>query len=201
MGRCNCRTYSLVVGIIEMLVCVIFIISSLTIITLHCILSQDGNKKTFNTTMGILGTDIYGGNTLDEVTKVKDKEEVNVMSIIAFSIGCFIVLLLAALLVIGILRDRPNLMAPYIYADFLFIGLMVLGTIFGPFLDENQELSTGEIVLNLISDILYTAFTILLFTPIYIHYRRMRDNQDQSEQLALRSSTVNQVRYVQGGDV
>ncbi|KAM7343513.1 uncharacterized protein ACRADG_010512 [Cochliomyia hominivorax] len=113
-------------------------------------------------------------NLSDEVKQAND-EVVSMSITVLFTllVICVIAIIFSGLLVIGIIKQRRNLMKPWIYcaiAGFVcHLCRLLIGTI-GAFV---IGLSFGEILLGLILNLLTLGILSLIFYPIYKIFKQI----------------------------
>ncbi|XP_013108797.1 uncharacterized protein LOC106088047 [Stomoxys calcitrans] len=176
MGCCNVRVLSLIVAWFTTIVSAIFFFG---LLGFACIIDHE----------------------------FAEEEHLNESELTILFVACILGCLVAALtfafcvmLLVGIYQDRYRLMMPYVYLFYIMfvLGSFVILAVFVYDLVDHQP--AGDVFLGLIRNIIYLAFDIILFSPIYLLYQKMRKGPVLPEHHSLSNNEpVNKSLY--GGQI
>ncbi|XP_075168036.1 uncharacterized protein LOC142240224 [Haematobia irritans] len=164
MGCCNIRTLSLIVAWVHLILSAAL---ALACLSFACVADSDYVKE-------------------DNLTETELKA-LFIGSIVG-CIACAISVAFTVMLIAGIYQDRHRLMAPYVYMSYSTIVIMILIVVacfvYG-FIDHQ---SVGDVFLNFLRNLIYLAFVVIVFSPIYLLYQKMRKGVLLPEHHALNSN-------------
>ncbi|XP_005178398.3 uncharacterized protein LOC101891335 [Musca domestica] len=154
----NMRTLSLIVGWIHLILAVILAISTLIYLCTY-------NNQTYEDTI------------IEE--KISNTGLPTLVFLFLFSVASVI---FDIMLLKGISEERHKLMSPFVFGNYVALGIQTCLTVYNVFKDLIDSATFGDLMIHLILNSVTLGIMIFFFYPIYQVYQQIRWNSENPMQ-------------------
>ncbi|KAM7345053.1 uncharacterized protein ACRADG_011521 [Cochliomyia hominivorax] len=135
---------------------------------------------------------------LDEVIKMiqeeMDNKNVDISTTVIIALSVYLTISLAnvfasAILIVGTVKERHLLLAPWLINAYIFIFFNVLNFIYMIYVSIAASFPIGSVIFGILTAGLSLAIQCTIWNAIYSHYKQLRANSDLQQRLLPTSSS------------
>ncbi|XP_011293482.1 uncharacterized protein LOC131801718 [Musca domestica] len=158
MSCCNIRSWSLIIGWVNAVVALLVFIA---LVAFACVIDDNYAKE----------------NNWNE-----DQKNAYFAATILGCVLCVISFILNVMLIVGIYQARIKLLAIYIYAMYVSIGLGVIAAVITFIVRLIYKDPAGDAFLNFLRNLVYIAFEVIIFSPVYMLYKKITEPEPELQE-------------------
>ncbi|XP_073811710.1 uncharacterized protein [Musca autumnalis] len=183
----NMRTLSLIVGWIHLILAVILAISTLIYL---CTFNNKTNEDT------VIEGKPYEDTVIEE--RISNTGLPTLVFLFLFSVMSVI---FDIMLLKGISEERHKLMSPFVFGNYVALGIQTCLTVYNVFRDLIDSATFGDLMIHLILNCVTLGIMIFFFYPIYQVYQQIRWNSENPipQQFDIKEAGVQPIESANNG--